>query len=192
MAKILDGIKNAWNAFIRGDPPEATIAYGYGYSYRPDRNSLSGEKAKSIVAAIYTRISIDAAAITMEHARLDENQRFKESIDSPFNDCLKLEANLDQGARAFRQDMCMSMLDDGVSEEFLVKLGLEYKYLTWYLTGKIGYEQMVEELGSAIKRFAKRQMTWFRRDPRIIWLDMKEDPVSRASELITDFLGKEA
>ena len=48
---------------------------------------------------------------------------------------------------------------------------------------------MVEELGSAIKRFAKRQMTWFRRDPRIIWLDMKEDPVSRASELITDFLG---
>ena len=86
-------------------------------------------------------------------------------------------------------DEVKSMLDDGVSEEFLVKLGLEYKYLTWYLTGKIGYEQMVEELGSAIKRFAKRQMTWFRRDPRIIWLDMKEDPVSRASELITDFLG---
>ena len=89
-------------------------------------------------------------------------------------------------------DEVKSMLDDGVSEEFLVKLGLEYKYLTWYLTGKIGYEQMVEELGNAIKRFAKRQMTWFRRDPRIIWLDMNEDPVSRASALITDFLGREA
>ena len=100
----------------------------------------------------------------------------------------RLERRLQQGM----VDEVKSMLDDGVSEEFLVKLGLEYKYLTWYLTGKIGYEQMVGELGSAIKRFAKRQMTWFRRDPRIIWLDMKEDPVSRASELISEFLGREA
>ena len=100
----------------------------------------------------------------------------------------RLERRLQQGM----VDEVKSMLDDGVSEEFLVKLGLEYKYLTWYLTGKIGYEQMVEELGNAIKRFAKRQMTWFRRDPRIIWLDMNEDPVSRDSALITDFLGKEA
>ena len=100
----------------------------------------------------------------------------------------RLERRLQQGM----VDEVKAMLDDGVSEEFLVKLGLEYKYLTWYLTGKIGYEQMVEELGSAIKRFAKRQMTWFRRDPRIIWLDMNEDPVSRASALISEFLGKEA
>ena len=100
----------------------------------------------------------------------------------------RLERRLQQGM----VDEVKSMLDDGISEEFLVKLGLEYKYLTWYLTGKIGYEQMVEELGSAIKRFAKRQMTWFRRDPRIIWLDMNEDPVSRASALISEFLGKEA
>ena len=100
----------------------------------------------------------------------------------------RLERRLQQGM----VDEVKSMLDDGVSEEFLVKLGLEYKYLTWYLTGKISYEQMVEELGNAIKRFAKRQMTWFRRDPRIIWLDMNEDPVSRASALISDFLGKEA
>ena len=82
-----------------------------------------------------------------------------------------------------------AMLDEGVSEEFLVKLGLEYKYLTWYLTGKLGYEQMKEELGNAIKKFAKRQMTWFRRDPRIHWLNMAGDPVSEASELIQAFLG---
>ena len=100
----------------------------------------------------------------------------------------RLERRLQQGM----VDEVKAMLDDGVSEEFLVKLGLEYKYLTWYLTGKIGYEQMVDELASAIKRFAKRQMTWFRRDPRIIWLDMNEDPVSRASALISEFLGKEA
>lgn len=81
-----------------------------------------------------------------------------------------------------------ALLDEGISEEFLVKLGLEYKYLTWYLTGKIGYEQMTEELGNAIKKFAKRQMTWFRRDPRIRWLDMSADPVNEAAGLIQDFL----
>ena len=61
-----------------------------------------------------------------------------------------------------------ALLDEGVSEEFLIKLGLEYKYLTWHLTGKIGYEQMKEELATAIKQLAKRQMTWFRKDPEII------------------------
>ena len=83
-----------------------------------------------------------------------------------------------------------ALLDEGISEEFLVKLGLEYKYLTWYLTGKIGYEQMVEELGNAIKKFAKRQMTWFRRDPRIHWLDMSADPIKEASALIESFLNE--
>ena len=85
-------------------------------------------------------------------------------------------------------DEVKALLDEGISEEFLVKLGLEYKYLTWYLTGKISYEQMTEELGNAIKKFAKRQMTWFRRDPRIRWLDMSADPVREASELIQNFL----
>ena len=86
-------------------------------------------------------------------------------------------------------DEVKALLDEGISEEFLVKLGLEYKYLTWYLTGKIGYDQMVEELGNAIKKFAKRQMTWFRRDSRIRWLDMSADPIKEASGLIEVFLG---
>ena len=85
-------------------------------------------------------------------------------------------------------DEVKALLDEGISEEFLTKLGLEYKYLTWYLTGKIPYEQMVEELGNAIKKFAKRQMTWFRRDPRIHWLDMANDPASEAEKLIREFL----
>ena len=82
-----------------------------------------------------------------------------------------------------------ALLSEGVSEEFLVKLGLEYKYLTWYLTGKMDYDQMTEELGNAIKRFAKRQMTWFRKDPAIIWLDMAEDPAAQARPYIDAFLG---
>jgi len=98
----------------------------------------------------------------------------------------RLEKRLQEGMA----NEVRALLDEGVSETFMVKLGLEYKYLTWYLTGKIGYEQMVEELGNAIKKFAKRQMTWFRRDPRIHWLDMAGDPVKEASELIGSFIGE--
>ena len=97
----------------------------------------------------------------------------------------RLERRLEQGMA----DEVRAMLEDGVSEEFLLKLGLEYKYLTWYLTGKMPYEQMKEELAAAIKRFAKRQMTWFRRDPRIIWLDMEKDPAAEAAGYIEKFLG---
>ncbi len=96
----------------------------------------------------------------------------------------RLEKRLDEGMI----EEVRALLDQGVSEAFLIKLGLEYKYLTWYLTGRMGYEQMVSELGNAIKKFAKRQMTWFRRDPRIIWLDMSADPVAEASARIRPFL----
>ena len=102
----------------------------------------------------------------------------------------RIDERLDMRLEAGMVDEVKAMLDDGVSEEFLVKLGLEYKYLTWYLTGKMGYEQMKEELGNAIKRFAKRQMTWFRRDPRIIWLDMSADPIAQAADIISKFLDR--
>lgn len=96
----------------------------------------------------------------------------------------RLEKRLNEGM----VDEVKALLNEGISEEFLTKLGLEYKYLTWYLTGKITYDQMVEELGNAIKKFAKRQMTWFRKDPRINWLDMSKDPIKEASDLIESFL----
>ena len=102
----------------------------------------------------------------------------------------RIDERLERRLREGMMDEVRAMLDDGVSEEFLVKLGLEYKYLTWYLTGKIGYEKMVEELGNAIKKFAKRQMTWFRRDPRIIWLDMRKDPAAEAAGYIERFLAE--
>ena len=102
----------------------------------------------------------------------------------------RIDERLERRLREGMVGEVRAMLDDGVSEEFLVKLGLEYKYLTWYLTGKIGYEQMVEELGNAIKKFAKRQMTWFRRDPRIIWLDMRKDPAAEAAGYIERFLAE--
>lgn len=84
------------------------------------------------------------------------------------------------------------LLDAGVSKEFLVRLGLEYRYITQYLTGEIATkEEMVDELLKAIKRFAKRQMTWFRRDQAMQWLDMTADPMAEACEKIDAFLQKE-
>ena len=102
----------------------------------------------------------------------------------------RIDERLEARLKAGMVEEVKALLDEGVSEEFMVKLGLEYKYLTWYLTGKIGYEQMVEELGNAIKKFAKRQMTWFRRDSRIHWLDMSKNPATEAAGLIEAFLSE--
>lgn len=77
----------------------------------------------------------------------------------------------------------------GVSDGFLEGLGLEYRYLLWYLTGKLDSRAALEDaLGRAIKRFAKRQMAWFRRDREVLWLDMTDNPVEQAAQAITAFL----
>jgi len=82
------------------------------------------------------------------------------------------------------------LLDAGVSEEFLLKLGLEYKFITQYLMGQIGSEEEMKQLlGTAIKQFAKRQMTWFRRDASIHWLNMQQDSFAEACAWIDGFLG---
>ncbi len=99
----------------------------------------------------------------------------------------RLERRLSQGM----VEEVRSLLDAGVSTEFLMKLGLEYRYLTRYLLGEMGYDQMVLELGNAIKKFAKRQMTWFRREENLHWLDMDKDPMGQASLLIDEFLRAE-
>jgi len=104
----------------------------------------------------------------------------------------RIDERLEARLKAGMVDEVRALLEEGISEVFLTKLGLEYKYLTWYLTGSISYDKMVEELGNAIKKFAKRQMTWFRRDPRIIWLDMAGDPEAEAAEKITAFLSGDA
>ena len=86
-------------------------------------------------------------------------------------------------------DEVRSLRETGVSDEFLLKLGLEYRYITEYLRGEWPSEEaMLNELGLAIKRFAKRQMTWFKRDKSIFWLDMTGDPVQQAAEKIREFL----
>ena len=111
---FIDRIQHGWNAFIGRDPTYTPNEYfGAAYSYRPDRVRFSRGNERSIVTAIYNRIAMDVASIQIEHVKLDENNRFSKVIDSSFNECLNLEANLDQTGRAFIQDVVMSMLDEG-------------------------------------------------------------------------------
>lgn len=106
-------LRHAWNAFLNRDPP-GTRYYGGGYSYRPDRVRLNRGNDRTILTAIYTRIAMDAASITINHVRLDENGRYDETVDSGLNVCLNLSGNKDQTGRALRYDMFLSVLDEGV------------------------------------------------------------------------------
>ena len=105
-------LKHAWNAFFNRDHTN-TFSSGMSYYYRPDRPRFTRGNERSIVTSVYNRIALDVSAINIQHVRLDDNNRFKEVIDSGLNNCLNLDANIDQTGRAFIQDIVMSMLDEG-------------------------------------------------------------------------------
>ena len=105
--------KNAWNAFRNRAPTMMSQNIGSGYSYRPDRFRLTRGNERSIVTSVYNRIALDVAAINIQHVQLDDEGRFLNVIKSGLNECLSLEANLDQTGRAFIQDVVMSMMDEG-------------------------------------------------------------------------------
>ena len=117
MAELLTRFQNAWNVFRGRDPsktlPSPTTYYYGGYSYRPDRNRLTFGNERSIVSSIYNRIAIDVAEVNICHVRVDENGQFTETIQSPLNNCLTLDANLDQTGKALMRDLVLSMFDEG-------------------------------------------------------------------------------
>ena len=106
-------LKHAWNIFIGKDPADYYRNVGTGYSYRPDRPRLTKGNEQSIVTSVYNRIAMDSAAIKIQHVKLDDNGRFLSVMETGLNNCLTVEANLDQTGRAFIQDIVMSMLDEG-------------------------------------------------------------------------------
>ena len=135
-------LKHVWNAFFNRDPTPDYTHVGTTYSYRPDRVRFSGGNERSIVTSVYNRIAMDAAAINIRHVRLDENERYIETIQSGLNNCLTLEANIDQSGRAFLQDIYMSMLDEGCIAIVPIETSLNPKNTSSYdilsmRTGKI-------------------------------------------------------
>lgn len=111
---FLDRLQHGWNAFMNRDPTYGRQYYGDSYYYRPDRPRMSRGNEKSIATSVYNRIAIDAASIDIKHVRLDDEERYVDDIESGLNSCLNLEANLDQSARNFMQDIYLSMFDEGV------------------------------------------------------------------------------
>ena len=108
-----------------------------------------------------------------------DRETLKKRIDE------RLERRMNEGM----VDEVRTLIKNGASHEFLMKLGLEYRFLTRYLDCEFASEhEMTEALSAAIKKFAKRQMTWFRRDPDIHWLDMTGDAYGQACALIEEFL----
>lgn len=106
-------IKNAWNAFLNKDPTIDFRNDGMTYTYRPDRPRFTRGNERSIATSVYNRIALDVAAVDFKHCRLDTENRYLDDIESGLNNCLTLESNIDQNARAFIQDVVMSMLDEG-------------------------------------------------------------------------------
>lgn len=119
MASVAERLSKAWNAFRsdeqnREDQPYTFPSYGTSYSVRPDRVRYTGGNERSIITSIYNRLAIDVSSVPIRHVRLDENRRYLDVINSGLNECLTLEANVDQSASFFRQDLVQTMFDKGV------------------------------------------------------------------------------
>ena len=110
---LIDRLKTGWNAFRNRDPTMFYNEPGMSYTYRPDRVRFSRGNERTIVTSVYNKIAMDVASVDIRHCRVDENGRYIEDVDSDLNTCLTLEANIDQTHRAFRQDLVMSMFDEG-------------------------------------------------------------------------------
>lgn len=107
-------LKNAWNAFLNRSPTREFEDVGPSYYYRPDRPRFTRGNDRSIVTSVFNRIALDCASVDVRHVQLDDNKRYLSDVDSGLNNCLNVEANLDQTGRAFIQDVVMSLLDEGV------------------------------------------------------------------------------
>lgn len=112
-SRVSRALTHGWNAFQNRDPTYVSRGTGPGYAQRPDRTRLTRGNERSIITSIFNRIALDAAAVKINHCKIDENGRFESIIKSSLNECLTVEANIDQTSRAFIQDAVMSMFDEG-------------------------------------------------------------------------------
>ena len=150
MPRFSDRLKHAWSAFFGRDAP-AAYNTGPGYSFRPDVKRLSRGNARSVVTGIYNRLAMDCASLAVHHVRLDEAGRFKEYVHSGLEECLTVEANLDQTGRAFRQDMYLSLLDEGSIAVVPVETDVDPKYTDGYDILKLRVGRVTEWFPKEVK-----------------------------------------
>ena len=189
----------------------ASVVDGYVMSDRMPDLAYRDELEKLSTPELYAMLLKAVPDVQVDSRNRNRVMRMLEKLhdgddhlptSEPRYDCLKLgvtwdrptlkariDERLERRMRAGMVDEVRGLLQRGASVEFMYKLGLEYRFITQYITGEIGSEaEMCELLAAAIKRFAKRQMTWFHRDKLIHWLDMSGDPVAEADALIRAFL----
>ena len=189
----------------------ASVTEGYVMSGKTPDLSYRAELETYATPELYRMLTENVPDIDVEPKNRNRVMRLLEKLHAgddhvprsqPRYDCLKLGVTWERSVLRARIDERLArrvkagMIDEvrgligrGVSVEFLMKLGLEYRFITQYLTGEITSEdEMLELLATAIKQFAKRQMIWFRRDKDIHWLDMEADPIAEAEALIGPFL----
>ena len=111
---LRDRIQHAWNAFTKSPDQWAYRDDGPSYGDRPDRVRLAINTGRTQLAAMYLRIAIDCAQLTYRHAKIDQNERYTETVNSRMNNCFNIEANLDQESVAFFRDLVLSLCDEGV------------------------------------------------------------------------------
>jgi len=117
MNPIKDRLKSAWNAFMNKDPTEKEVQEerGFSYYYKPDVIKVSCGNDRNIITSIINRIAVDCASIDIRHVKLDDSDRFASYVKSSLDDCLTIEANIDQTGRGLIEDIVLSMLDDGTT-----------------------------------------------------------------------------
>ena len=189
----------------------ASVTEGYVMSDRMPDLAYRDELEKKSTPELYAMLVSLVPDVEVDAKNRNRVMRMLEKIhdgddhrphNEPRYDCLKLGVTWDRETlkkriderleRRMRQGMVdevRSLMENGATTEFLYKLGLEYRFISQYINGEFATaDEMCAQLSLAIKRFAKRQMTWFRRDREIHWLDMGGDPVAEASALIEGFL----
>ncbi len=161
MPRFTERLQHAWNAFFSRDPTniDYKIVEGGGYSYRPDRRRMTRGNERSIVTAVINRIAIDTAAVEIKHVRIDQNERYKDTMRSGLNTCLTLEANLDQTGRSFIADIVMSMLDEGVVAAVPVETSINPRFSASYEIEKMRVGKIVEWYPQAVKLRVYNEMT---------------------------------
>lgn len=171
MASIRERISHAWNAFRDENDEDRSAPYAnYGASFGTQsyKTRLRGSNERSIISSIYTQLSIDVSDVEIRHVRLDANDRFQENIKSGLNNCLTLEANIDQAGRAFRQDIALTLFDKGVAA--LVPVDTSINPIT---TG--GFDIQTLRVGDIV--------AWYPRHVRVSIYDDRMDGGGRRREV---------
>lgn len=161
---------HAWNAFTNRDPTKEFKSIEYSYSYRPDRPRFSRGNEKTIVTAVYNRIALDVAAINIKHCRMDSEGRYMSDIKSGLNDCLNIEANIDQTGRALIQDAVMSMMDEGCVAIIPIDTDLDPNNTSSYDILSMRTAQIIEWKPSMIKVKVYNDKTGLKED---VWVNKR-------------------